>query len=204
VKLPTIHAPPCVEPFTGAAAKGNGGATGPGVTADTITIAVYKAADDDIASSIIKGAGAKDTDEHVAATQQGLVDLWAEVTETYGRKVRLVTVHASGPGDDDTAARADAIKVATDVKPFIAWGGPSQSSAYGAELAARGIVCLAGCSGPVNRSFVREHAPYIWTTGAGELGAENQAEWTAKRVAGHKAEFAGARRSGRRPVASRS
>jgi hypothetical protein len=187
VKLPTIYAPPCVEPFTG----DNGGATAPGVTADTITVAVYQAAADDIASSLIKGAGVDDDPEEVAATRQGLVDVFGSVSETYGRKVKFVTVEASGPGSDDAAARADAIKVATDIKPFIALGGPAQSSAYGEELASRGIICLGGCPGPVNDTFVREHAPYVWTTGAGAKGADNQAEWLSKRVAGQKAEFAG-------------
>jgi len=187
VKLPTIYAPPCVEPFTG----DNGGTTSPGVTADTITVAVYQPAADDIASSLIKGAGVDDNDAEVAATRQGLVDVFASVTETYGRKVKLVTVKASGAGNDDTAARADAIRVATDVKPFIALGGPAQSSAYGEELVSRGIICLGGCPGPVNDRFVREHAPFVWTTGAGQAGTDNQSEWLAKRVAGRKASFAG-------------
>ncbi|MGZ8763804.1 MAG: hypothetical protein ACXW2Y_10825, partial [Acidimicrobiia bacterium] len=110
VKLPTIYAPPCVEPFSG----DNGGATAPGVTADTITVAVYQPAADDIASSLIKGAGVDDDPGEVEATRQGLVDVFASVTETYGRKVKLVTVEASGGGSDDAAARADAIRVATD------------------------------------------------------------------------------------------
>ncbi|MGZ8764895.1 MAG: hypothetical protein ACXW2C_04270 [Acidimicrobiia bacterium] len=187
VKLPTIYAPPCVEPFSG----DNGGATAPGVTADTITVAVYQPAADDIASSLIKGAGVDDDPGEVEATRQGLVDVFASVTETYGRKVKLVTVEASGGGSDDAAARADAIRVATDIKPFMALGGPAQSSAYGEELVSREIVCLGGCSGPVNDSFVRDNAPYVWTTGSGPSGAANGADWLSKRVAGRKAEFAG-------------
>ncbi|MGZ8752632.1 MAG: hypothetical protein ACXW1S_06590 [Acidimicrobiia bacterium] len=187
VKLPTIYAPPCVEPFS----ADNGGATAPGVTADTITVAVYQPAADDIASSLIKGAGVDDDPAEVEATRQGLVDVFASVTETSGRKVKLVTVEASGAGSDDAAARADAIRVATDIKPFMALGGPTQSSAYGEELVSRGIVCLGGCSGPVNDSFVRDNAPYVWTTGSGPSGAANGADWLSKRVAGRKAEFAG-------------
>lgn len=187
VKLPTIYAPPCVEPFTG----DNGGATAQGVTADTITVAVYQPAGDDIASSLIKGAGVDDDPAEVAATRQGLIDVFASAAETYGRKVELVTVEATGAGGDDAAARADAIRVATDIKPFLALGGPAQSSAYGEELVSRGIVCLGGCSGPVNNSFVKDNAPYVWTTGSGPAGAANGADWLSKRVAGRKAEFAG-------------
>ncbi len=38
IKLPTVYAPPCVEPFDG----DNGGATTPGVTADEILIVRYE------------------------------------------------------------------------------------------------------------------------------------------------------------------
>src|SRR5437868_4277715 len=37
VAIPSIYAPPCVQPFHG----DNGGATAPGVTRDSITIAIY-------------------------------------------------------------------------------------------------------------------------------------------------------------------
>src|SRR6185503_20462715 len=43
VAVPLSYAPPCVEPFSPTDRGGNGGATSPGVTGDTITIAVYQA-----------------------------------------------------------------------------------------------------------------------------------------------------------------
>ena len=56
-----------------------------------------------------------------------------------------MTVKASGAPDDDAAARADAIKVATEVKAFASFGGPSETEAYAQELAARGVLCLGDC-----------------------------------------------------------
>ena len=66
------------------------------------------------------------------------------IYETYGRQVRLVDVDASGPTDDDAAARADAIKIADDIGAFAVLSGPGGTNAYAEELAARGhLLCLA-------------------------------------------------------------
>ncbi|HEY6697773.1 MAG TPA: hypothetical protein VIZ67_06090, partial [Acidimicrobiales bacterium] len=56
LKLPTIYAPPCVVPFDG----DNGGATSPGVTADSVKLVAYTSdpAIDPVGSSLIAGAGA--------------------------------------------------------------------------------------------------------------------------------------------------
>lgn len=185
VKLPTIYAPPCVEPWE--PGQPNGGSTSPGVTADEITVAVYQPQGDDLGASLLAGAGVTDTAEQARLTRRRLFELFEQVTQTYGRRIKVVGVAASGGSDNHAAARADAIRVATEIRPFIAIGGPFQSSAYGEELASRGVVCLGGCAGPVTEEFIQDHAPYVW----GQLGASPQGEWLVKRVAGAKAEFAG-------------
>ena len=50
-------------------------------------------------------------------------------------------VKASGAPDDDVAAKADAIKVATELKAFASFGGPGQTDAYarGARRARRAV-----------------------------------------------------------------
>jgi hypothetical protein len=50
-----------------------------------------------------------------------------------------VTVKASGAPDDAVAAKAGAIKVATEVKAFASFGGPGQTNAYAEELATRAV-----------------------------------------------------------------
>ena len=56
IKLVSVYAPPCVEPFTG----DNGGGTSPGVTADTVKIVYYRADPrlDPLTAATVQGAGA--------------------------------------------------------------------------------------------------------------------------------------------------
>ena len=75
--------------------------------------------------------------------------------ETYGRHVKIVPVKASGAPDDEDAARSDAIKVATEIKAFASWGGPSQTSVYADELSARGVLCVGDCLLAATDSYVQ-------------------------------------------------
>src|ERR1700694_1763618 len=110
----------------------------------------------------------------------------------YGRKVKLVPVKASGAADDDVAPKADAIKVATEVKAFASWGGPSQTSAYADELAARGILCVGDCITAEPESFIESRAPYIWPTFASpEEVSLHWSSFVGGQLAGRKAVYAG-------------
>ena len=60
VAVPLTYAPPCVKPFTG----NNGGATAPGVTGDTITIALYQTQPDILQQTFFQQSG---SDESLAA-----------------------------------------------------------------------------------------------------------------------------------------
>ncbi len=135
------------------------GATAQGVTADTITIAVYQEQPDLLQETFLQQSG---TDESLATelqTLQAYTDFFQAHYEMYGRTVRLVAVKASGAADDDVAAKSDAIKVATEIKAFASWGGPSQTSAYADELASRGVMCLGDCLIAQPESFIASRAP---------------------------------------------
>ena len=72
---------------------------------------------------------------------------------------------ASGAPDDEAAARADAIKVATEIKAFASSGGPGQTEAYADELAARGVLCLGDCMLAATDSFVDSTSKnHVWLT----------------------------------------
>ena len=107
VAVPTGYAPPCVEPWpANGKTADNGGKTAPGVTADTITIALYQAQPDLLQQSFFEASG---SDESLAAekeTTQQYIDFFSAHYELYGRKIQLVTLKASGPPDDDVAAKA--------------------------------------------------------------------------------------------------
>jgi hypothetical protein len=187
IKIPSVYAPPCVAPPTG----GNGGATWTGVTKDTIVVAVYHGAPDLLAQATLAAGGSSDTGAQTAATLQDYVNFFQSHYETWGRKVRLVDVDASGGVADDAAAKADAIRVATEIKAFASFGGPTQTDAYAAELAARHVLCI-GCATGTTDATIRADAPYVWGM---QPSPEQQnlltAEYIGKRLAGQPATYAG-------------
>ncbi len=99
---------------------------------------------------------------------------------------------ASGAPDDDVAAKADAIKVATEVHAFASFGGPGQTTAYAEELAARGVLCVGDCVIAEPQSFLDRHAPFVWPTNASpEQASEHWAAFVGKQLAKGKAKYAG-------------
>jgi hypothetical protein len=190
IKLVSVYAPPCVEPFTG----DNGGATSPGVTADSVKVVVYIAdpALDPLTAATVAGAGADVNIETAIATIKGFADLYNKLYETYGRTVDVETYVGTGAGDDLEAAKADAIAIA-EKDPFIVIGGPQQSSqVFSTELASRKIVCAGTCATAIPEGIVEDYAPYIWQNGpTPDQAAALAAEMIGKLAGPGKAEFAG-------------
>jgi hypothetical protein len=189
VAVPLWYAPPCVQPWKGG---DNGGATATGVTKDEIVVAVYQAQPDLLQQAIFKQSGSDASLADELRTNQQYADFFQAHYQTYGRKVRLVPIKASGPPDDDVTAKADAIKVATEVKAFASWGGPSQTSAYADELAKRGVLCVGDCITAEPEAFIQSRAPHIWPTLASpEQASEHWAAFVGTQLAGRKATHAG-------------
>ena len=159
VAVPLSYAPPCVQPWNGG---DNGGATAPGVTADTITIALYQTQPDPLQQAIFQSNGSDESLNAELRTVQAYVDFFQTHYETYGRKIRVVPIKASGDPTDDVAAKADAVKVATELHAFASFGGPSLTNAYADELARRGVLCLGECTLAETTDFLRTRAPYVW------------------------------------------
>ncbi|MEZ5145390.1 MAG: ABC transporter substrate-binding protein [Acidimicrobiales bacterium] len=185
IKMPTIFAPPCVPVFTG----DNGGETSKGVTADTIKVVYYRPAANGDLTSLLQGL--LDTPEAAIATAQAYTAMFNDLYETYGRKIELVGFDASGPATDETAARADAIKVADEIGAFASLGGPNLAQSYASELAARGVLCI-GCGLGSPDSAYQKNAPYMW---GGQATPEefllNLGDLITNRLNGKKAVFGG-------------
>ncbi len=189
VAVPLWYAPPCVVPWTGG---DNGGATAPGVTADEVVVAVYQAQPDLLEQTILERSGSDEALDSELETNQQYVDFFEASYQTYGRHVRLVPIRASGPPDDDISARADAIKVATEIGAFASFGGPSQTTVYADELAARGVLCVGDCTTAAPESFLRSRSPYVWPTLASpDQAAHHWAAFIGKELDGRRARFAG-------------
>ena len=186
VKIPSLYAPPCLPAFSG----DNGGATSPGVTKDAINIVVYVGQPDPATQAVLAAGGDTDTDDNRDAQRRDDVVYFQHHYETYGRKVNLINLEASGKTGDDVAAKADAIRAATELHAFMVWGGPT-STAWVNELTARKVICI--CTTTLPKDFYLRHAPYVWGNG---LHDENQAyimraEYIWKRLAGNPAQWAG-------------
>jgi len=197
VAVPFSYAPPCVQPSNGG---DNGGATAPGVTADTITVALYQTQPDPLQQAIFQSSG---SDESLAAelrTVQAYIDFFQSHYETYGRKIRVVPIKASGSPDDDVSAKADAVRVATELHAFASFGGPSLTSAYADELARRGVLCLGECVLAETSDFLRTRAPYVWPSlPAPDQAAIAWAEFVDSQLSGRPAEHAGDPKLRRQP-----
>ena len=171
LKIPSVYSPPCTPKWDGTKPwkdtggtvhDDNGGATSPGVTATDITVVYYVPSAQDLFSTAA-ALGVLDPPAVMAKQAEQFVDEYNHLFALYGRQVKLVKFQATGNGVDPTAARSDAIKVATQYHAFASVGGPSQSGAYADELAKRKVLCIA-CGLAVPDSNFQANAPYMWGT----------------------------------------
>jgi hypothetical protein len=137
VAIPFFFRAECV-----ANVEDNGGATNTGVTEDEVTVVLWLPNDDDAIYGFIKQAlQSDDTPEEMRATQEGLAEVFQTYYQTFGRRVRLEFVQASGQMTDSVAGRADAVRAAA-MEPFAVLGGPLSANTWTEELYARGIPCF--------------------------------------------------------------
>lgn len=188
LRIPDFFAGECFAPFAG----DNGGATAPGVTADTIRIVYWQSQQSDPVLNYITDAIVNDdTNADVADTLQKLVDYYGVYYETYGREVELIVFEGSGTINDAISARADAVKIAEELQPFMVWGGPTLTTAFADELAARNVPCL-GCGPSQRHEYYTEAAPYLWTLGMGvQESSLMTTQFIGRQLAGDVAGFAG-------------
>lgn len=196
--IPSTYAPPCVpvwggtEPWVdqgGETHDENGGATSPGVSAETIKVVFYQPTELDVSNQLSALGVADDTETTLAGIRE-LVDMNNALYETYGRKVELVPFEASGDGASPASATADAVEV-VEMGAFASIGGPNQTSAYQRELARNGVLCMQ-CGYASTNDVLQADAPYAW----GYLGTPDDLLFGAfgygtSLLEGSKAIFAG-------------
>ncbi len=187
VAIPFLLAGECYADIEG----DNGGATSPGVTAEAIKVVAYVSPEDDPVIDYVTQAIANDeTVAQVSETIEGYVEIFNDFYQLYGRQVDLEILVGSGIATDEVAARADAVKAADEMGAFAVLGGPTLTSAFADELAAKGVMCF-GCTGG-DPEFYEERAPYLFGVGqnADQVGV-HLVEYIEKKLAGQPAEFAG-------------
>jgi hypothetical protein len=190
IKVPTLGAPQCVEPWD--SSKDNGGSTYEGVTKDAIKVAIYVGQNDPLQQALVEGAGASTNPGDYYKTAVDYVHAFEQRTELYGRKIQIVRVNATGGPDDSAAARADAIKITKEIKPFAVLGGPAQAPEFWQTIAKSKIMCIGNCSVAEGEKNINDNAPYAWPAAiAPEQADQLWAELIEKQLIGKKAEFAG-------------
>lgn len=150
VAIPFFFAPECT-----AIAEPDPDHEATGVTQDTVKIVLWLPNENDLIFSFIKQAlGFDDTVEEIKETQLGLIEIFEKYYNTYGRKIEVEFVQASGGMNDSTAARSDAVKAAS-FDPAAVLGGPLLANVWTQELHNQGLVCVAcpGISDPAPTSF---------------------------------------------------
>ena len=111
--------------------------------------------------------------------------------ETYGRTVELIPFVATGGAADEVAARADAVRIAEEIQPFVVWQGPALTPAFGDELAARGVMCISCVPGQPTE-FYEEREPFVWAIdGSQQQKQDHVFEFVSKQLIGKPASHAG-------------
>lgn len=176
------YTPPCVD-FSG----DNGGATGQGVTRDKVLIVRFISQVTPATQAILEAYKLADDPAVVKRAYEALFKYSNQHYMTYGREVVFQDFPASAPDTNDEAMKADAIKIATQIKPLAVWGGPK---VFAAELANRGVACI--CTVSLTSQFYKENPPYIFGSlpTITEYGIHT-AEYIGKRLAGKTAQWAG-------------
>jgi len=186
VKIPILSPPPCTPEEAD-----NGGATSPGVSADTIKIGYYTAKPDPTYDPILKAAGAYDSPEASAKAYQQYIDIYSHQYNLYGRKIELTQIKGSGSSTDEVAAKADADKAAA-AGVFAVIGGPAQARSFQTELAAKKILCMGACVVAAPRKFVADSSPYVWGVGPNpEQTAEMTTTFIKNQLADKNAVYGG-------------
>jgi hypothetical protein len=186
----SLYSPPCVS-FSG----DNGGATSKGVTKDKILVVRYILPIDPATQNILVGAKLGDAPEVVKRAYDALRRYGNNHTQTYGREVVFQDFQASGDDTDDQAMKADAVKIANDIKAFaVIEGNPSATipTIFATEVAARGVLCI--CTTSLANSFYQEQPPLIFSSAGLPTAteyAQHMAEYISKRLLGKPAKFAG-------------
>jgi hypothetical protein len=183
------YAPPCVPKFAG----DNGGATYQGVTKDTIKVIQYRANLGAAVDALLTAQGANPTTEQMQAMLTAVTKFINENYELYGRKyqVKLVNGQCNSVPPDYPCLRGEFRRIIQEEKPFaIIWVTSLASPAFD-EMSKLGVVNLGGWG--FRDSFNQAHRPYHWDLqmGGSQLVA-HVGEWYCKRMAGGKAEYAGA------------
>ena len=68
-------------------------------------------------------------------------------------------MNATGGPDDHAAAKADAVKISKEIKPFAVLGGPAQAPEFWRQLAKSKILCIGACTTAQSQDLDQRERP---------------------------------------------
>jgi hypothetical protein len=193
------YSPPCMT-FSG----NNGGATAPGVTGDSIRVAVrIGSLSNGMLDALSKVAKAQIPDESpqvIARTVEGLTEYFNRTYQMYGRKLDVVIYDGKGDvlkettGGGQEGAEADALKVSQEIKAFA--DVSAVSPIYADALARRGVINIGAPF--MSREWLSERRPFTWSqfTDCSTI-VESVGSYYAIKMAGKNADNAGGNLKGK-------
>jgi hypothetical protein len=120
-----------------------------------------------------------------------MLEMFQSSYEFYGRTIDLETYVSTGIASDEVTARADAVRIAEEIQPFVVLGGPALTSAFADELAARNVMCI-GCTPGQPAEWYAERDPYVWGLAISAQQARvHGREFISKQLIGGNAVHAG-------------
>jgi hypothetical protein len=175
--------PICVKPWS--ADDDNGGATAPGVTADSITVVAVVPSDAQATATGATDRATRSKGSYKNAFHDYALPLM-RYYETWGRDIDVRLVESGGV--DEAAQRADAVKI-KEMKPFAVMDVvPAGLDVLDAELA-KSKILVFGYATSFEEAIAQ--APYRWGHSDTQANASNAAEVVGKHLANKKAEYGG-------------
>ena len=184
------YAPPCAPKWEGG---DNGGATWQGVTADTVTVAVFQEQRNEAVTQILAAEGLRESraaeDDYTAVFE----DFLNEHFEFYGRRLELVPFPAPSCPEtppEPAPCTAEANRLIQEVKPFaVIWPVPTYPEIFDI-FAANGVISLGGWHH--DNSYFAGRRPFRWDVLMdGTRTAELVGEYYCKKMAGQMATHTG-------------
>jgi hypothetical protein len=175
----------------------NGGATSPGVTANSINVTYRITSDSQSFQQTLAslgGANIVDTDADIERTITALATYFNNHFQFYGRKLNVQFFNGQGSitnellGSGQQQADADAVTAAQQLHAFAELNGASEP--YGVALSQQKVVNFGVPY--LSAAFMGQYAPYMWSldTESNDV-VQATSDLTLKSMAGGNAQYAG-------------
>jgi hypothetical protein len=181
---------PCMPKWAGG---DNGGATSNGVTANQVTVVMYRPKDNAAVNAILQTTG---TYTPPSAEQQMIVVVQNWINkhlQLYNRKIKFIWTQGScdiAPPSDN-CFRSDADNLVSSYHPFaVFWTSDTNEAAFFDELSRKGVVNWGGWAFTDN--FAQSLRPYHYDLFmGGDTQAEITGRWICQRLANQPPKYAG-------------